>query len=105
MPRIQTPTASLEEMIGHRLSGARSTFEQSLHEGEEYIRREPVRAVLWAMGAGYLLRLLPIGAVFSAITGLLLTMLRPAALFFAVAKGWEMLQRPDQEEEELQNRQ
>lgn len=93
MPRIQTPTVSIEEKIGHRLTEARTTMEQTLHEGEEYVRREPTRAILWAMGAGYLLRLLPIGAIFGALGGLFRAILRPAALFYVAAKGWEMVER------------
>ncbi len=81
----------MEMLIGHHLDAAEATVKATVRDTEEYIRHEPLKAVLWAMLAGYLMRILPMTAIVGALLRLLLTILRPALFIFGVAKLWEAL--------------
>ena len=53
---------------------------------ETYVRDNPTQAVLSAVGAGFILRLLPIGALVGLVVRLALSLARPALfLYGAVA--------------------
>ena len=57
---------------------------------DDYARREPVKAVVSAFGAGFLVNLLPIGAVVGALTGIAFLVLRPVLLFLGLMKACEL---------------
>jgi hypothetical protein len=85
---------SMEALLADRLSAANATLRATLHETEEYVRHEPTKAVLWAMLAGYVIRMLPMAAITSALLRLAIAAVRPAALLFGVAKLWDACQGP-----------
>lgn len=68
---------------------AEATISAAVHEAKTYIRREPDKAVLWALAAGYVLRMLPLAAILNALVRLLLVTLRPAIVIFGATKVWE----------------
>ncbi len=49
---------------------------------EQYVRENPSQAVLSAIGAGFVLRLLPVGALVGLIVRLLLSLARPALFIY-----------------------
>ncbi len=51
-------------------------------QGEEYVRANPTQAVLSAVAAGFVLRLLPIGALVGALVRLAIFALRPAVFIY-----------------------
>lgn len=61
-----------------------------LGRAETYVRREPVKAVVAAIGAGLLLKLLPPRLVARPITALAVTLLPPALLGFGILKAFEL---------------
>jgi hypothetical protein len=79
------PAGSLEEF----LQPASAKLAHYRAEAVDFARRDPEKALLWALAAGYVLRLLPI----TRIVGLALTMVelawKPAVLFFGGRALWE----------------
>ena len=65
-------------------------LQELLGKVETYVRREPVKAVVAAIGAGLLLKLLPPRAVARPITALAVTLLPPALLGFVMLKAFEL---------------
>lgn len=61
-----------------------------LHRAEDFARREPMRATVSAFGAGFLLNLLPLGAIASALVGVAFSLVRPALLFLGLFKACEL---------------
>ena len=61
-----------------------------LDQADDYARREPMKAVVSAFGAGFLINLLPIGALVGAITGIAFAMARPALLFLGLLKACDL---------------
>ena len=65
-------------------------FDALLDRADEFARREPARATVAAFGAGFLLNLLPLGAIAAALTGVAFSLVRPALLFFGLLKACEL---------------
>ena len=55
----------------------------------EFARREPTRATVSAVGAGFLLHLLPFRAIASALLAIAVSLLKPALLFLGLLKACE----------------
>ena len=62
-----------------------------LRKADDYARHEPTKAVVSAAGAGFLINLLPIGAIVGALAGVAFAMARPALLFLGLMKAYELL--------------
>ena len=60
-----------------------------MQRADEFARREPAKAVVSAFGAGFLLNLLPLGAIASALVGIAFSFTRPALLFLGLLKACE----------------
>jgi hypothetical protein len=61
-----------------------------LERADEFARREPAQATVAAFGAGFLVNLLPLGAIAGALTGVAFSLLRPALLFLGILKICEL---------------
>ncbi len=55
-----------------------------------FARREPATAIASAFGAGFLLNLLPLGAIAAALVGIAFSLVRPALLFLGLFKACEL---------------
>jgi hypothetical protein len=66
-------------------------LDQWLDRADDYARREPAKAVVCAFGAGFLVNLIPLGAIVGAVTGIAFGMLRPLLLFLGLMKACELL--------------
>jgi hypothetical protein len=75
-----------QEIPGSFLNGDMSDLKQrfsDLHtQTEQYVRDNPSQAVLSAIGAGFVLRLLPLGAIVGLLVRLLLSLARPALFIY-----------------------
>lgn len=79
------PNASLNEF----LQPAAAKVARYREEAVDFAQREPEKALLWAVAAGYGLRLLPITRIVGlALTAVQLTW-KPAALYFGGRALWE----------------
>jgi hypothetical protein len=61
-----------------------------LSEADEFARREPAKAVASAFGAGFLINLLPIGALVGTVATLAFAFVRPVLLFLGLMKAFEL---------------
>ena len=59
---------------------------------ESYVRENPTQAVLSAVGAGFILRLLPVGALVGALVRLALFALRPAIFIYGAVALYKHFQ-------------
>ena len=67
-------------------------------QGEAYVRENPSQAVLSALAAGFVLRLLPLGAIVGALVRLVLFALRPAIFVYGAVALYKHFQEPHQEQ-------
>ena len=61
-----------------------------LERADDFARRDPTRASVSAFGAGFLLNLLPLGAIAAALVGIAFSLVRPALLFLGLYKACEL---------------
>jgi hypothetical protein len=64
-------------------------LDEWMHRADEYARREPAKAVASAFGTGFLLNILPLPAIASALTGIVFSLVRPVLLFLGLLKAFE----------------
>ena len=78
------------------MNGQANEFQQKFNDihaqTEEYVRSNPTQAVLSALGAGFILRLLPLGSILSAIVRLALFALRPAIFIYGAVALYKHFQ-------------
>ena len=67
---------------------------RTLEQTEDYVRREPSKAVAAAMGAGLLLKLLPTRTLVRPITTLAVALLPPTLLGLGLIKAFELCFQP-----------
>jgi hypothetical protein len=61
-------------------------FQRCYADGEEYIRENPTKSALVAMGAGFLLAQLPLRWMFVALLKLLFLIVKPVTFIYAISK-------------------
>jgi hypothetical protein len=69
-----------------------------LDQADEYARQEPMKALVSAFGAGFLINLLPIGAIVGALTGVAFAMARPVLLFLGLIKACDLVRSASKSE-------
>ena len=67
-------------------------------QGEAYVRENPSQAVLSALAAGFVLRLLPIGSIIGALIRLVLFAVRPAIFVYGAVALYKQFQAPHQDQ-------
>lgn len=87
------------------MSEETNQFQEKLNDyhmqGEEYVRANPTQAVLSAVAAGFVLRLLPIGALIGALIRLAVFALRPGIFIYgavALYKHFQGTQQPSDQQ-------
>ena len=93
MAQTQTSTGTLEDGVASAFKSVRENASRRLESYESSVREDPTNSILWAAAAGYVLRILPITALFAFVLRLLLAMVKPAALIFGVYKLYQLVQR------------
>lgn len=61
-------------------------FQRCYADGEEYVRENPTKTALVAMGVGFLLAQLPLRWMFVAILKLLFLVVKPVTFIYAISK-------------------
>lgn len=79
---------SPEQFLEDRFNLARETVQHSLDDLEAYVQLRPQQALLSALGAGYVLRMLPTTRLLGGTIRLALSLLKPAALIYGLSKIW-----------------
>ena len=62
-----------------------------LGKADDYARHQPTKAIVAAAGAGFLINLLPIGAIVGALAAVAFALARPVLLFLGLLKACEFL--------------
>ncbi len=62
-----------------------------LNKADDFARHEPTKAVLSAASAGFILKLLPIGAIVGLLATVAFALARPVLLFLGLLKAVEFL--------------
>lgn len=65
-------------------------FNDCLRKSDEFARREPTKAAVSAFGLGFILNLLPIGAIVGTLASVFFVMARPVLLFLGVMKACDL---------------
>jgi hypothetical protein len=88
----RSPWQEPETFLQDNFNAVREGMDRSMKEVTNFAQRNPEKALLWAFGCGYLLRMLPIGEIFQAITRVLFALVKPAALVYGGLKIWQQAQ-------------
>ncbi len=73
----------------------KATLHRILHDAENFVRRDPAKAIATAFGAGLLLNLVPPRVIVGAITAVAVPFMRPALLSLGLFKVFEMCCKGD----------
>ncbi len=72
-----------------------ATLHRVLHDAENFVRRDPAKAIATAFGAGLLLNLVPPRMIVGAITAVAVPFMRPALLGLGLFKAFELFCKSD----------
>ena len=81
-----------EEFVRQTVTKVREDVEMSVKDVTAYAQLYPEKALLWAAGGGYLLRMLPLAGILAGLIRVVLMLLKPAGLFYGAAKIWQKAQ-------------
>ncbi len=80
----------LSDDIAERgLRYTKDQFGQALQQTEDYVRENPTQSLGFALAAGFILNLLPIGRILGGLVRLLLIAFKPAILAYGVTKIYQ----------------
>ena len=74
-------------------------FSEFHSQGEAYVRENPSQAVLSALAAGFVLRLLPLGAIIGALVRVALFALRPAVFIYGAVALYKHFQESSSQQQ------
>ena len=95
----ERPFAQLREMprpdkfLEDQFAGARSKAQVYVEDIAEYARAKPQQAMLSALGAGYILRMLPTARLLRVVLRLAFALLKPALLIYGISKVYSASQQ------------
>ena len=87
-------------MSNGEFDDAKQKFSDFHAQGESYVRDNPSQAVLSAVAAGFVLRLLPLGGIISALVRLALFALRPAIFIYGAVALYKHFQAPTEQDQQ-----
>ena len=97
MSRNTNSNASIENTISDGWEKVCDSTSQHISDCEAYIRQEPLKAVGYAIGVGYVLRMLPVGGIISLLAKVILMAIKPAVLLYGAGKAYELIQKESHE--------
>ena len=77
---------------------SQTAFDHVLERADEFARRKPTHATVTAFGAGFLLNLLPLGAIAATTVDVAFSLVRPALLSLGLFRALELLRNKTQAE-------
>jgi len=85
-----------EDIAERSLRYTKEQFEQIREQTEDYVRENPTRALLYAVGAGLVLDRLPVFRIFGGLTRLALMAVKPALLIYGATKIYQATQNDNE---------
>jgi hypothetical protein len=92
----QQSSGMTEDMAERSLRYTRDQFEQVLEQTEEYVRENPVRAIGYALIAGFILNRLPVCRILGGFVRLLMIAFKPAILAYGATKIYQAIQNDEE---------
>lgn len=77
---------NITEQMSAAADAARENVQEYITQGEEYVRANPTRSLLVALGGGFLLAQLPLRYMVVAFVKLILLLVKPATFIYAISK-------------------
>ena len=87
--------AETEDIAERSLRYTREQFEQIVEQTEDFVRQNPMRAVGYAVVAGFVLDRLPVTRILSGVARLSLLALKPAILIYGASKLYQAAQQDE----------
>lgn len=84
---------SPEQFIADQLSALKTDTQRCLNDIGEHTQLHPHKTLLWALGAGYVLRVLPTARIVGGVTHLAVALIKPAAMIYSVSKLWHVTKK------------
>jgi len=81
--------ANTTETFKENAQTAQENWQQYYADGEKYVRSNPTKSALVAIGTGFLLAQLPLRYMFVALIKLLFLLVKPATFIYAISKLFE----------------
>ena len=89
-------SSELGDVAERSLRYTKDQFEQILEQTEEYVRANPVRSIVYALIAGFILNRLPIGRILGGFVRLLMIAFKPAILAYGATKLYQAAQTDEE---------
>ena len=91
----QQMTGARGDIAEQGLRYTKEQWDQVLTQTEDFVRSNPTRALLYGVGAGFVLNRLPIFRIFGVFVRLVLFALKPALLIYGASKVYQMAKEPE----------
>src|SRR3954454_5012360 len=88
----RAPERTPEDFAMRGLSYAKDSIDDMLTETENYVRKSPGQALVYAFAAGYIFNRLPVGRLLGGVLRLSILALRPAVLVYGATKLYQAAQ-------------
>lgn len=88
-------TGARGDIAEQGLRYTKEQWDQVLTQTEDFVRSNPTRALLYGVGAGFILNRLPVFRIFGVLVRLLLFALKPALLIYGASKVYQMAKEPE----------
>lgn len=75
-----------EPLAAHKIHDIQENIHRYYADGEDYVRQNPTKTSLVAIGVGFLLAQLPLRWMFIAIIKLVFLIVKPVTFIYAVSK-------------------
>ncbi|MEA3187670.1 MAG: hypothetical protein QOD99_1500 [Chthoniobacter sp.] len=83
------------ESVSDHAKAAENGIERCYADGENYVRANPTKSALVAMGVGFLLAQLPLRWMFVAVIKVVLLLVKPATFIYAISKLVDDVRTPE----------
>ena len=90
---VESPSRSPEQFIEGQLAALKTNVQCCLDDVAAHTQLHPHQSLLWALGTGYVLRVLPTTRILGGAVRLSVALLKPAALIYGAAKLWHATQK------------
>ena len=81
-----------EDLAMRGIAYAKDSMDDLLTQTEDYVRKNPGQALVYAFAFGYVLNRLPVGRLLAGVLRLSMTALKPAILVYGATKLYQAAQ-------------
>ncbi len=83
-----------DRFVRDSVHAVRASADETIAQATSYARRQPEQALLWALAAGYIMRMLPLVGFLRLLVRIAFGLVKPAVALYGGAKLWERLHAP-----------